>query len=174
MTVYIPAWVDGVLTPVEKLRAHQEGLRHKAISVFLFHQDKLLIQRRALCKYHTPGLWANTCCTHPHWSESAPDAAYRRVAEELGYACEDLQPCGQVEYRASVGDGMIEHEVVDMFIGHCDVRPPLQLNPDEVCDTKWVTRSEILARVAAHPDWYTAWFRIYLEQYQNHFWPEIA
>ncbi len=171
MTIYIPAWVDGTLTPVEKLQAHQEGLRHKAISVFLFHQDRLLIQRRALSKYHTPGLWANTCCTHPKWDEPAQDAAQRRLKEELGITCDTLSNCGQVEYRASVGDGMIEHEVVEMFIGHVAQIPDMRPNPEEVCDTQWMGREALLDRVQRHPEQFTVWFKIYLEQHQDRFWP---
>ena len=71
----IPAWVDDTLTPVEKLLVHQRGLRHLAVSVFLLSGPDVLIQRRALGKYHTPGLWANTCCTHPHWGEDGPSRA---------------------------------------------------------------------------------------------------
>ena len=70
----IPAWVDGVLTPVEKLLVHQKGLKHKAISVFVMNKGRVLLQQRAMCKYHTPGLWANTCCTHPNWNEDSSDA----------------------------------------------------------------------------------------------------
>ena len=84
VTVTIPAWVDGVLTPVEKLEAHLKGLRHKAVSVFVIAGGEVLIQRRALGKYHTPGLWANTCCTHPEWGETAAACAVRRLREELG------------------------------------------------------------------------------------------
>ncbi len=69
MTIMIPAWVNGTLQPVEKLEAHERGLKHKAVSVFVTRGDDVLIQRRALGKYHTPGLWANTCCTHPNWDE---------------------------------------------------------------------------------------------------------
>mgnify|MGYP006201404585 CR=1 FL=1 len=79
----IPAFVDGRLTPVEKLAVHQRGLRHPAISVFVLRGDAVLMQRRALAKYHTPGLWTNTVCTHPHWGEDAHSAATRRV----GQAC---------------------------------------------------------------------------------------
>jgi len=80
----IPAWGNGVLTPVGKLEAHQRGLRHKAVSVFVLCGDDLLIQRRAMGKYHTPGLWANTCCTHPHWGEAPEACAQRRLRQELG------------------------------------------------------------------------------------------
>ena len=67
----IPAWINGTLTPTDKLEVHRRGLRHKAVSVFVLSGDHVLIQQRALTKYHTPGLWANTCCTHPHWDEAA-------------------------------------------------------------------------------------------------------
>ena len=80
----IPAWVDGTLTPVDKLDVHKLGLRHKAVSVFVLRGDALLIQQRAMGKYHTPGLWANTCCTHPGWEETSLLCATRRLNEELG------------------------------------------------------------------------------------------
>ena len=116
MTIMIPAWVNGELTPVEKLEAHQRGLRHKAVSVFVLCGDEILIQRRAMGKYHTPGLWANTCCTHPGWDEPAIDCAVRRLREELGIT--GLYPSfrDRIEYRAAVGGGMVEHEVVDIFL----------------------------------------------------------
>jgi isopentenyl-diphosphate delta-isomerase len=80
----IPAWVEGTLTPVEKLEVHKKGLRHKAVSVFVMRGDRILLQQRALSKYHTPGLWANACCTHPHWDEQPLTCAQRRLEEELG------------------------------------------------------------------------------------------
>ena len=111
----IPAWIEGVLTPVDKMDVHRRGLRHRAVSVFVMRGDQTLIQRRALGKYHTPGLWANTCCTHPDWDELPLDCAQRRLGQELGISGLDLTHCGQVEYRADVGGGMVEHEVVDIF-----------------------------------------------------------
>ena len=88
MQEMIPAWVEGVLQPVEKLAAHLDGLRHKAVSVFVTRGDQLLIQQRALGKYHTPGLWANTCCTHPHWGEADIDCAEAAAAgvDAISYA----------------------------------------------------------------------------------------
>ena len=80
----IPAWVDGRLQPLAKLEVHQRGLRHKAVSVFVIEGPRVLIQKRAAGKYHTPGLWANTCCTHPRWEEEAATCAVRRLREELG------------------------------------------------------------------------------------------
>ena len=79
----IPAWVNGTLMPVEKLEVHRRGLRHRAVSVFVMDGTKVLIQQRAMGKYHTPGLWANTCCTHPEWGEEPAICAVRRLREEL-------------------------------------------------------------------------------------------
>ncbi len=159
----IPTWVNGILTPVDKLEAHVKGLRHKAVSVFVMDGTNVLIQQRALSKYHTPGLWANTCCTHPHWDEDAGTCAVRRLKDELGIT--GLYPVyrDQLEYRANVGDGLIEHEVVDLFVAPASERTlELDLNPDEVMATRWVDIYELAAEVARHPDKYTPWLQIYL------------
>lgn len=163
----IPAWVDGVLKPVEKLHVHRAGLRHKAVSVFVMHHDKVLIQRRALSKYHTPGLWANTCCTHPLWCETPENCANRRLKEELGIR--GLSPVfrDQIEYRADVGGGMTEHEVVDLFLANADVKLSVTPNPDEVCDIQWIRFFDLINDVKNSPDLYTAWLRIYLEQHSD-------
>ena len=84
MSDLIPAWVDGTLTPVDKREVHARGLRHKAIAVFVIAGTQLLIQRRAAGKPHGAGLWANTCCTHPHWGEDTAACTVRRLREELG------------------------------------------------------------------------------------------
>ncbi len=163
MTDLIPAWVNGTLTAVEKLKTHQLGLRHLAVSVFVLDGDKTLLQRRALGKYHTPGLWTNTCCTHPRWGEASVDCATRRLAEELGISGLPLEPAGHIEYRADVGDGLIEHEVVDVFIAHARPGLALALNPAEVMQTKWVARQDLIAAVNANPEHYTPWLKIYLD-----------
>ncbi len=174
MTDMIPAWVDGVLTPVEKLEAHQRGLRHKAVSVFALDAEKVLIQRRALSKYHTPGLWANTCCTHPHWGETPADCAVRRLREELGMT--GLSPVfrDQVEYRADVGNDLIEHEVVDIFVVPDASKASIAPNPDEVMETKWVDLYELTARVTRTPDIYTPWLRIYLDKYMDRIFASLV
>jgi isopentenyl-diphosphate delta-isomerase len=159
----IPAWVNGVLTPMDKLEVHQLGVRHKAVSVFVMDGTSVLIQRRALSKYHTPGLWANTCCTHPHWNEDAGLCAVRRLKDELGIA--GLRPMfrDQIEYRADVGDGMIEHEVVDLFVAAATEQTlRLDLNPNEVADTRWVNIYDLAAEVVHNPETFTPWLRIYL------------
>ena len=103
----IPAWVDDVLTPVEKLSVHEQGLRHKAVSVFVMDEARVLIQRRAMTKYHTPGLWTNTCCTHLHWDEDPQTCAIRRLEDELGITTVTPVFRAQLEYRADVGDGRV-------------------------------------------------------------------
>lgn len=163
--IMIPAWVDGTLQPVEKLDAHRRGLRHKAVSVFVMADHAMLIQRRALGKYHTPGLWANTCCTHPEWDE--PDAACvtRRLGEELGIKNVRAQHRGQVEYRADVGGGLIEHELVEVFVVDATRDLPLALNPDEVMDTRWIKVDTLRTELDATPEVFTPWLRIYMEQH---------
>jgi isopentenyl-diphosphate delta-isomerase len=161
----IPTWVDGTLVPFDKLQAHLQGLRHQAVSVFVMQGDKTLIQRRALGKYHTPGLWANSCCTHPLWEEAALDCANRRLEQELGIT--GLAPVfrDQVEYRADVGGGMTEHEVVDIFVAEAPTPLVFTPNPDEVMDTVWVTLPELAKRIEAEPEGYTPWLKIYLADY---------
>jgi isopentenyl-diphosphate delta-isomerase len=162
----IPVWVEGRLAPFDKIGAHLEGLRHKAVSVFLMDGDRVLIQRRAMGKYHTPGLWANTCCTHPHWHETAEGCARRRLAEELGIEGVDPIFADQVEYRADVGGGMVEHEVVDIFTACAPAGLSIAPNPDEVMAVRWVALSGLLAEVAAEPERFTPWLRIYLAEHR--------
>ncbi|MCU9848073.1 isopentenyl-diphosphate Delta-isomerase [Defluviimonas sp. WL0024] len=162
----IPTWIEGRLAPFDKLGAHLRGLRHKAVSVFLMEGDRVLIQRRALGKYHTPGLWANTCCTHPHWDEAPVDCASRRLREELGI--EGVAPifADQVEYRADVGGGMTEHEVVDIFTARAPKGLTVTPNRDEVMEVRWITLADLVAEVAASPDRFTPWLRIYLAEHR--------
>jgi isopentenyl-diphosphate delta-isomerase len=161
----IPAWVDGTLTPVEKLAAHERGLRHLAVSVFVLRGDQVLIQQRAMGKYHTPGLWANTCCTHPEWEEAPQACAERRLDEELGITGLDLTHRGQVEYRADVGGGMIEHELVDVFIAEAGDAMPLAPNPEEAMAVEWITRDDLLRAIAESPEKFTPWLRIYMTEH---------
>ncbi|MEL6977504.1 MAG: isopentenyl-diphosphate Delta-isomerase [Pseudomonadota bacterium] len=161
----IPAWVDGALQPVEKLEAHRLGLRHLAISVFLLRGDQLLLQQRALGKYHTPGLWANACCTHPHWKEPALACAERRLFEELGVTDQPLEPRGRIEYRAEVGDGLVEHEVVDVFIGEAAPDLAIRPNPDEAMAVRWITRDALTSEIAAAPERFTPWLKIYMAKH---------
>lgn len=161
-TALVPAWQDGNLTPMDKIDVHLRGVRHKAVSVFVLGPDGILLQQRAAGKYHTPGLWANTCCTHPFWKEAPLACAHRRLQEELGITGLDLDWRQTVEYRAEVGGGMVEHEVVDIFVSH--VSGPLEIapNPEEVQAVRWMTRDALLAEIARTPDHFTPWLKIYL------------
>ena len=174
MSALIPAWVEGALVPVDKLEVHRRGLRHKAVSVFVTRGDAVLMQRRALGKYHTPGLWTNTCCTHPHWDEAPLTCARRRLEEELGIAGPVPVARGRVEYRADVGGGLVEHEVVDLFTaeaGRALARAP---DPVEVAETRWMTLAQIDAGLAAEPETYTPWLRIYMDRHRARLFPEAA
>ncbi len=169
----IPAWVDGELRPMGKLDVHKRGLRHLAISVFIMADDRsgrTLIQRRAAGKYHTPKMWANACCTHPHWGEDAHACATRRVGQELGLINLSLTRAGGQEYRADVGGGLTEHEVVDIFVGHHSPSAAVPFNPAEVMAVDWVSLPDLAARIAANPQDYTPWLQIYLAKG----WGEVA
>ncbi|MBF9035958.1 NUDIX domain-containing protein [Rhodobacterales bacterium HKCCE2091] len=165
MSIEIAAWIDGTLRPVDKLEAHRRGLRHPAVSIFLLRGSEVLLQRRALMKYHSGGLWANTCCTHPHWGEDPAACAARRLAEELGLSDIPLSRRDQVEYRAEVGNGMIEHEVVDIFVGELPKGREPEPNPAEVMDTIWRPLPTLAAEVMANPHDFTPWLSIYLRDH---------
>jgi isopentenyl-diphosphate delta-isomerase len=167
-TVRIPGIApDGSLFPVEKMRAHRDGIRHLAISIFVFSGDDLLIQRRAASKYHCGLQWANTCCTHPNWEEPLEQAAPRRLHEELGIDLA-LRPASIIDYRADVTAGLVEHERVQVFAGITD-RKTLMLapNPDEVCETRWASVPDLAAEAAAAPECFAPWFRIYLDRWDE-------
>ena len=163
----IPAWVDGTLTPVGKLEVHQRGLRHKAVSVFVVENGRVLIQRRALSKYHTPGLWANTCCTHPRWDEDPASCAVRRLREELGISGLFPAFADRVEYRADVGAGLIEHELVDIFVAEAAPGLAISPNPDEVMEVRWVDLYDLAAEVLRNPGRFTPWMKIYMIQHMT-------
>ena len=165
MTIYIPAWQNGTLQPVEKLEVHKLGLRHKAVSVFVFYQGQLLIQQRAMSKYHSPGKWANTCCTHPEWDEDDLACAHRRLEDELGMRNMTLVSAGELEYRAHVGNDLIEHEVVQTFVAVCEHEPSISPNPDEVMAYKWVDPITLERLIATAPDQHTEWLKIYFREH---------
>jgi isopentenyl-diphosphate delta-isomerase len=165
MTIYIPAWQDGTLKPVEKLEVHKLGLRHKAVSVFVFYQGQLLIQQRAMSKYHSPGLWANTCCTHPEWDEDDLACAHRRLEDELGMRDMTLVSAGELEYRAHVGNDLIEHEVVQTFVAVCEHEPSITPNPNEVMAYNWVDPITLERLIATAPDQHTEWLKIYFREH---------
>jgi isopentenyl-diphosphate Delta-isomerase len=139
-----------------KSRVHQTGERHRAVSVFLIDgSGRILLQRRAPTKYHSPGRWANTCCSHPRPGETALAAAQRRLREEMGIDCQ-LEAAGVFTYRADVGGGLIEHEVDHLFLGRHEGEPTP--NEREVDAWRWVAPAEIERQLTAEPERFAPWF----------------
>ncbi len=166
--IIIPAIAeDGTLFPIEKMEAHRIAQQHLAISVFVFSGTRLLIQQRAQGKYHCPGRWANTCCSHPHWQESVEDAARRRVEEELGFTV-PLKKTAVIDYKADVGGGLTENERVHVFKGEVD-ETTLQtsLNPEEVAAVRWVEVADLPRLLADEPDTLCPWFAIYISRWNE-------
>jgi isopentenyl-diphosphate delta-isomerase len=160
---------DGSLFPAGKMDVHRTGQQHLAVSVFVFCGSHLLIQRRALEKYHCGGMWANTCCTHPHWGESPSACAHRRLREEVGIEL-PLEARAVVDYRAEVTNGLIENERVHVFEGVArDMALPAAFDPAEVAELRWIDRPTLRAAITAATELYTPWLRIYLDR-----WSELA
>ncbi|MEX1023558.1 MAG: isopentenyl-diphosphate Delta-isomerase [Planctomycetota bacterium] len=146
---------DRELGTREKLVAHQRGELHRALSVFLFDvHGRVLLQRRALGKYHSAGLWANACCSHPRPGEDVAEAARRRLAEELGVEAQ-LKAAGTFLYRAEVGAGLVEHELDHVFVGRFDGDP--RLDPGEADAWVWLEPAALEARIAAGDPTLVAW-----------------
>jgi isopentenyl-diphosphate delta-isomerase len=138
-----------------KLEAHRRGLLHRAFSVFAFSPaGELLLQQRAYGKYHSGGLWSNTCCGHPRPGEVPADAARRRLHEEFGMACGELQPAGTLRYRSAVG-GLIENELDQLFVTRVEGTP----TPDaaEIAAWRYVPPGELTRWLARRPADFTAW-----------------
>ena len=167
--IIIPAiGPGGQLYPIEKLDAHRKGLLHLAISVFVFSGDRLLIQRRANAKYHSGGLWANTCCTHPGWGEDLEMAAHRRLKDELGLSVPSLEGRSVIEYRAQVSDNLWEHERVHVFCHRFETSlPKLEPAPEEVSAIRWVTELELRTDMLSNPERFAPWFRIYVSRWDE-------
>ena len=156
---------DRHLGTMDKLEAHRKGLLHRAISIFVFDPEgRVLLQRRAMGKYHCPGLWANTCCSHPRPGETPLEAAHRRLPEELGFDC-DLSFVGKVLYRAPVGNDLVEHELVSAFAGRAPAGLDPAPDPSEVMETRVVDPLDLRREVAEHPDLFAPWLRIYVERH---------
>jgi isopentenyl-diphosphate delta-isomerase type 1 len=148
----------------EKIQAHRESLRHRAFSVFIFReqpQRELLLQQRADGKYHSSGLWTNTCCSHPRPGENILLAGQRRLREEMGISAE-LRSLGWFHYIAQFPNGLTENEIDHVLIGTMqatDVVP----NPDEVQDFRWITLRDLKQEIAADPERFTPWLALALE-----------
>ena len=151
---------------MEKLAVHQQGLLHRAISVYVFNDhNELLIQRRAAGKYHAGGQWSNTCCGHPLPGEDTQEAAMRRLYQEMGMACA-LHESFELSYCLDVGGGLTEHELAHVFIGHSNVVP--QLNAEEADAFAYHPVDEILEQMQLEPEHFTPWFRLCLPKVIAH------
>lgn len=153
---------DNPIGTMEKMEAHEKGLLHRAFSVFVFNSNQeLMLQRRALTKYHSGGLWTNTCCSHPREGETTMDAAHRRLVEEMGFDCE-LSKAFHFIYKAELDNDLTEHELDHVFIGTFEGE--VNLNPEEVHEYKYIAIDALLADVSANPANYTEWFKICLQE----------
>jgi isopentenyl-diphosphate delta-isomerase len=149
---------DKVLGYMEKQEAHIKGLMHRAFSIFIFNdKNELLLQKRAVDKYHSGGLWTNTCCSHPRRNESNIEAAYRRLNEEMGMSCV-LNKVFTFTYKAVLDKGLTEHEFDHVFFGFSNIKP--KINPAEVDSFKYITISDLENEVSSKPELFTEWFLI--------------
>jgi len=146
----------------EKIKAHREGKLHRSFSIFLFNKKgELLIQKRAKSKYHSPGLWSNTCCSHPRPDRNLEDEAKRRLKEEMGIVKCNLKEVFNFIYNQKVGD-LTEHEFDHVFFGTFEGNP--KPNPDEAESWKWVNIIELKKDIKENPGKYTAWFKLILDR----------
>ena len=157
---------DEVVGSMEKMEAHQKKLLHRAFSIFLFNkQGQVLIHQRAEGKYHSAGLWTNTCCSHPKPGEDVLTSARKRLQQEMGIDAE-LQNAFTFIYKADVGNGLTEHEFDHVLTGMYEGTP--YPDPDEVQDWQWFQMDDLANRLKTEPEIFTSWFRIALPKMQDH------
>lgn len=156
---------DQQIGVAEKISAHEKNLLHRAFSVFIFRKNpeiELLLQQRALHKYHSPGLWTNSCCSHPRSGEDTVAAGERRLFEELGIQAK-LTDIGWFIYNAHFDNGLHEHEADHVLVGSVEANATIKMNPDEVQDYRWITLAELDKEMSENPDRFTFWFKQALE-----------
>lgn len=157
---------DHQIGTMEKQAAHIEPHLHRAFSIFIFNsKGELLMQQRALSKYHSPGLWTNTCCSHPRVGETLEEATARRLMEEMGMSCE-MHEVYTFIYKAPVGQGLTEHELDHVWIGQSDIVPVI--NREEVESWKYMSLEDLSNDIQRHPELYTEWFKITFEEMTQH------
>tara|TARA_B100001778_G_scaffold236031_1_gene196821 strand:+ start:213 stop:731 length:519 start_codon:yes stop_codon:yes gene_type:complete len=157
---------DNQVGLMPKLEAHEKGVLHRAFSIFIFNSKyELLLQKRASSKYHSGGLWTNTCCSHPREGEETLDAANRRLDEEMGIKT-SLRKVYDFIYKAELDNQLTEHEFDHVFYGVCDNDPIL--NKDEAEDFKWVDMETLNNDIIKNEDNYTVWFKIAFEYFYNY------
>lgn len=163
--VILVSETDDQLGLMGKMEAHKKGILHRAFSVFVFNNiGELLLQQRALDKYHSPGLWTNTCCSHQRDGESSLGAGKRRLKEEMGFQC-DLEEVFWFIYSAAFDNGLTEHELDHVMVGYYDNDPVINLQ--EVASFKWMSLDKVKQDIAEHPKDYTEWFKIIFKEYDE-------
>ena len=151
---------------MEKIEAHEKALLHRAFSVFILNdKGELMLQQRALHKYHSPSLWTNTCCSHQRDGESNIAAGKRRLQEEMGFVTELAEAVSFI-YKAPFDNGLTEHEYDHVMIGTYNDEPVI--NPEEVASWKWMEVQAVKDDIAENPNEYTAWFKIIFDKFYKH------
>lgn len=151
---------------MEKIEAHEKALLHRAFSVFITNkQGEIMLQQRALNKYHSPGLWTNTCCSHQREGEQNLEAGKRRLMEEMGFET-PLTHLFSFIYKADMGNGLTEHELDHVMQGQYNDLP--MINPEEVASWKWMSPNRIKEEIERDPESYTAWFKIIFDKYYTY------
>ena len=154
---------DEVIGYSEKLEAHEKGLLHRAFSIFVMNEkQELLLQRRAMHKYHSAGLWANTCCSHPLKGEQTEQTVHKRLQFELGFDC-PLEPMFKFIYRAEFANGLTEHELDQVYLGNYAKSP--NPNPEEVMDWKWMHIETLQTELKNNPDEYVYWLKAVFDKF---------
>ncbi|TVZ59044.1 isopentenyl-diphosphate delta-isomerase [Flavobacteriaceae bacterium MAR_2010_105] len=149
-----------------KMEAHEKALLHRAFSVFVFNDNnELMLQQRAAHKYHSPGLWTNTCCSHQRDGESNIEAGKRRLMEEMGFVTELTEVMSFI-YKAPFDNGLTEHEFDHVMIGTYNKEP--KINSDEVASWKWMSLEDVKNDIEVSPEQYTAWFKIIFDKFYQH------
>lgn len=149
-----------------KMEAHEKAILHRAFSVFILNdKNEMLLQQRSLDKYHSPGLWTNTCCSHQREGETSIEAGTRRLREEMGFTTELTETTSFI-YKAVFDNGLTEHEFDHVLVGSYNEEPVI--NPEEVNDWKWMPIQEIREDIRINPGIYTAWFKIIFEKFYEH------
>ncbi len=156
---------DTEIGTMEKMEAHRKALLHRAFSVFIFNsKNEMLLQQRAITKYHSGGLWTNACCSHPFPNETPRVAATRRLQQEMGFVT-PLQKAFTFTYKAEFDNGLTEYEYDHVFVGQYESE--INFNKDEVMDYCYKTINEIEQDALANPNKYTSWFKIALPKLQQ-------
>lgn len=151
---------------MEKMEAHEKALLHWAISVCIFNsQGEWLLQRRALSKYHSGGLWANTCCTHPKPNETSEEAAHRRLQQEMGMESE-IKELFSFTYKEALDHELSEHEIDHVFVGVTNQKPVI--NVDEVDSYKYISYEDLEKDINSNPQNYTVWFKEIYKKINHH------